>query len=285
MGGYEQSWPILLVFDVFGLERDLEHDDRTDRLAFMHQVESLVDLLELEDMGDHRIDLNLAIHIPVDDFGHVGTAAGAAERGALPDPAGHELKWPRGDLLAGFRHADDDRYTPTAMTGFQRLAHHIGVAGAVEGEIGAAIGQRDQMLDDIAADLGRVDEMRHAEAAAPCVLGIVDVDADDLVGAHHLGTLDDVHSDATEAEYDDVSARRDLGGIDHRADARGYTTADVAALVEGSIFTDLGDRDLRQHRKIRECRATHVMENGLALEAEARGTIRHQALALCGADR
>ena len=97
--------------------------------------------------------------------------------------------------------------------------------------------------------------------------------------------LDDVEADTAEAEHDHVGARRDLGGIDHRADARGHTAADVAALVEGSIFTDLGDRDLRQHRKIRECRATHVMENGLALKAEARGTVRHQALALRGADR
>src|SRR4029077_15554035 len=173
----------------------------------------------------------LAIHIPVDDFGHVGTAAGAAERRALPDPAGHELEWPRGDLLAGFRHADNDRYAPAAMAGFQRLAHHIGVAGAVEGEIGAAIGQAHQMLDDVASNLGRVDEKGHAEAAAPLVLGIVDVDADDLVGTHHLRALDDIEPDATEAEYHHIGARRDLGGIDHRADPGGHAAADVAALV------------------------------------------------------
>src|SRR6266481_8567591 len=214
MGGYEQSWPILLVFDVL-----LEHDDRTDRLAFMHQVESPVDLLELEDMGDHRIDLNLAIHVPVDDFWHVGAAASAAECAALPDPAGDELEWPSGDLLAGFRHPDHHRYAPAAMAGFQRLAHHIGVAGAVEGEIGAAIGQRHQMLDDVASNLGRVDEMGHAEAAAPLVLGIVDVDADDLVGTHHLRALDDIEPDAAEAEHHHIGARRDLGSIDHRADA------------------------------------------------------------------
>src|SRR6202049_317959 len=124
--------PILLVFDVF----DLEHDDRTDRLALVHQIESLVDLLELEDVGDHRVDLDLAVHVPVDDFRHVGPASRAAERAALPDPAGDELERPGGNFLAGFRHADDHRYAPAAMTGFQCLAHHGGIAGAVEGEIG-----------------------------------------------------------------------------------------------------------------------------------------------------
>src|ERR1700736_5692360 len=85
------------LFDVF----DLEHDDRTDRLAFVHQVESLVDLLQLEDVGYHRINLDLSVHVPVDDLRHVGTAARAAERRALPDPAGDQLERARRDLGAG----------------------------------------------------------------------------------------------------------------------------------------------------------------------------------------
>src|ERR1700678_4282522 len=146
-------------------------------------------------MGDHGIDLDLAIHVPVDDFRHVGTAARTAERRALPDPPGHELERPGGDFLSGFRPPDDHRYAPAAMTGFQRLSHHGGIAGAVEGEVGAAVGQSDQMLDDIAIDLFGIDEVRHAEAAAPFLLGIVDVDADDLVGAHHPRALDHVEPD------------------------------------------------------------------------------------------
>src|SRR5438045_3719153 len=179
MGGYEQSWAYPPLLDVF----DLENDDRTDRLALVHQIESLVDLLELEDMGDHRVDLDLAVHVPVNDLRHVGAPARAAERGTFPHPASHELEWPGGDFLAGFGNPDHDRDTPSAMTGLQRLAHHGGVAGTVEGVIGAAVGQSDQMRDDVAFDLLGVDEMRHAEAAAPFVLGIVDIDADDLVGA------------------------------------------------------------------------------------------------------
>src|SRR4029450_10216680 len=63
---------------------DLVDDDRAYRLAFVHQVEALVDLLELEDMGDHRVDLNLAAHVSVDDPPHHGCAARGARLGHLP---------------------------------------------------------------------------------------------------------------------------------------------------------------------------------------------------------
>src|SRR5690349_17159591 len=78
----------ILLFEVL----DLVDDDRTDRLARVHQVESLVDVLKLEDVSDHRIDLNLSVHVPVDDFRHVGAATRPAERRTLPDPAGNELE-------------------------------------------------------------------------------------------------------------------------------------------------------------------------------------------------
>src|SRR3954452_3775764 len=147
-------------------------------------------------MRDHRIDLDFSIHVPVDDFRHIGAAARAAERGALPYAAGDKLERPCRYLLAGFGNPDHHGDAPTTMAGFECLAHHGGVAGAVEGKVCTAVGQPDQMLNDVPADLGRIDEMRHAELAAPRVLGVVDVDADDFVGAHHPGALNDVEPDA-----------------------------------------------------------------------------------------
>src|SRR6185312_16293061 len=105
--------------------------------------EAFVDLLELESVGGHRIDLNLSIHVPVDDFRYVGAAAGAAECRALPDAAGDKLERPSGNFLAGFGHANHDGYAPAAVAGFKRLAHHGGIAGAVEGEIGASVRKGD----------------------------------------------------------------------------------------------------------------------------------------------
>ena len=85
-----------------------------------------------------------------------------------------------------------------------------------------------------------------------------------------LRALDDVEPDAAEPEHDDVGARRHLGGVDHRADARRHPAADVAALVERRVLADLCHRDLRQHGEVREGRAAHVVEDRLALVAEAR---------------
>src|SRR3546814_11804827 len=44
-------------------------DDAADALAFVHQVEALVDLFQRQHMGDHRVYLDLAVLVPVDDFG------------------------------------------------------------------------------------------------------------------------------------------------------------------------------------------------------------------------
>src|SRR5258708_4607292 len=86
-------------------------------------------------------------------------------------------------------------------------------------------------------------------------------------------------------EHDHVGARRDLGGVHHRADACRHAAADVATLVEWCVLADLRDRDLRQHGKIRKCRATHIMEDRFALMAEPGCAVGHQPLALRRADR
>src|SRR5262245_11531673 len=92
--------------------RALVHDDRADRLSLVHQIESFIDLIKLEHVGDHRIDLDFSVHVPVDDLRNVGAAFRPAESGAAPDAAGHKLEWTSGDFLAGLRHADDDAFAP-----------------------------------------------------------------------------------------------------------------------------------------------------------------------------
>src|SRR5215831_3476444 len=159
-------------------------------------------------------------------------------------------------------------------------------AGAVEGVVGAAdlvgaaLGHVDEVRDQIAADLFRIDEVRHAEALAPLLLAVVDVDADDHVGAGKPQPLDDVEADAAEPEHDALRAGFHLGGIENGADAGGDAAADVTDLVERSVLANLGDRDLGQHREVRECGSAHVMVQLLAVEREARGAVGHDALAL-----
>src|SRR5579864_3937411 len=102
-------------------------------------------------MGDQIIDVDFAIHVPVDDFRHVGSTPCPAERGSFPHPSGDELEWTGFDLLPRACDADNYRDAPTTVTALERLTHDVDIADALKTVIGAAIGQRDQMRDEIAA--------------------------------------------------------------------------------------------------------------------------------------
>src|SRR3979490_910021 len=182
------------------------HHDAADRIAGVHQFAPSVDLAELERVGDQIVDVDLLLHVPIDDARHIGAPSGAAERGAFPYPAGHQLKRPRADLLAGGGDPDDDADPPAAMAAFQRLAHRVDIADAFEAVIGAAAGQIDQIRHEVALHLARVDEMRHAELLGQRPPARVEVDPDDHVGADHAAALHDIEADAAKAEPDAAGA-------------------------------------------------------------------------------
>src|SRR5579872_4347133 len=98
----------------------LKNDHAADRFAFPHQGESFVDAVKRHRMGDHRVDLNPSLHVPLHDFRHVGTAACAAKGGAAPDSPRHQLKWSCGNFLACAGDTDDDALSPAAMAAFKR---------------------------------------------------------------------------------------------------------------------------------------------------------------------
>src|SRR3546814_1773829 len=157
-------------------------------------------------MGDEVVDVDLAVHIPVDDLGNIGTAACAAECRAFPFASGNQLEGAGGDFGAGLGHADDDGLAPAAMAAFQRLTHDLGITYALEGIIGAAISQLDNMIDDVFNLVG-INEVRHAELASHGFELGVQVDPDDFVGAHHLGALNDVQACAAHAKHNHIGAR------------------------------------------------------------------------------
>src|SRR5688572_20962993 len=92
-----------------------EGDDGADRLAGVHQVEGLVDALERQSVGDEVVDVDLTVHVPVDDLRHVRAAARAAEGRALPHAPGDELEGPRVDLRSRGSDADDDGHAPALV--------------------------------------------------------------------------------------------------------------------------------------------------------------------------
>ena len=218
----------------------------------MHQIEALVDFLKRQHMGNHRVDLDLAGHVPIDDLGHVGPPFGAAERGSAPVAAGDELERAGRDFLARLGHTDDDRGAPAAMAGFKCLPHHRGIASAIKGIIGPAIGQRDQMRNDIALNILGIDEMRHPEPLAPFLARRVDINADNHVRSRHPRTLQHVEADSAQPEHDDIVTGAHFCRVDHGANACRHPAADVAAGVERRVFADLGDRDFRQNREVGE---------------------------------
>src|SRR5439155_15219673 len=181
-----------------------------------------------------------------DNLWHIGTTFGTAEGGSLPDPAGDQLERTGGDLLTRPGNADDDADTPPPVATFERLPHRPDIADALEAVIGAALGQVDQIRDEIALDFGRVDEMGQPEFSRERLPLRIEIDPDDHVGTDHPATLDHVQPDPAEAEDHDVGARLDPGGIDHGADAGGDAAADVADLVKGRVLADFRYRDLGQ---------------------------------------
>src|SRR6267143_1874130 len=265
--------------------RESIHHDRSNRFALVHQVEALVDVGELELVRDQVVDVDLALHVPVDDFRYVAPALGAAERGALPYAAGDELERARPDLLARARDADDHRHPPALVAALERLAHHLDVADAFEAVVGAALGQVHQVRDQVLAGFLGIDEMRHAELLGEVLSRRIEIHADDHVCAGEARALHDVEPDAAETEYHHVGARLDLGGVDHRADAGGHAAADVAHLVERGVFADLGQRDLGHHGVVGKSRSAHVVEQLLAPEREAAAAVGHHALPLRGTYR
>src|SRR6185312_4161836 len=99
------------------------HHHAADRLAALHELEAFIDALERQAVRDQRVDVDAALHVPVDDARHIGAAAGAAECRAAPHATGHELEGAGRDLLAGTGYTDDDALPPAAVAALQRLAH------------------------------------------------------------------------------------------------------------------------------------------------------------------
>src|SRR5262245_28337344 len=105
----------------------------------MHQIERTIDVLERHRVRDEIVDVDFAVHVPVDDLRHVGPAASATKGGAFPDAPCDQLKRSGFDLLTRARDTDDDGHTPAAMAALERLTHQIHVAHTLETVIRSAV--------------------------------------------------------------------------------------------------------------------------------------------------
>src|ERR1039458_7149456 len=259
-------------------------NDAADGFAFRHQIKPVVDALQRQDMGDQIVNVDFLLHVPVDDPGHVRAASCTAERRALPSSAGHQLERPGRDLLAGSRDADDRGDTPASMTTLERLTHELHAAHAFEAVVGAATRQFNQVRHHITFNFLGIHEVRQAELSSQRFARRIEIDTDDLVGARHLGALNDVQANAAQTKHDHVGAHFYLGRKDHCSNAGRDTAPYVADLVERGIRAHFGQRDLRHNGVIGKGGTAHVVQHRLTLVREAAGAIGHQTLALRGAN-
>lgn len=239
-------------------------------------------------MRDELVDLEVAVEVVVDEAGQLGAALDTAKSAALPYAAGDELEWASGDFLAGGGNADDNGFSPALVAGLERGAHHVDVASAVEGVVAAAIGHFDELLlDALLAELGGVDKVCGTELLGPLLLCVVDVDDDDHGRLVLSRTLDYGQTDAASAEDGDVGTLLDTtssGSDDGSAVTGCDTAAEQAGAVHRRLLGDGDDGNVRYDCVLGECGCAHEVEKVFALALEARSAIRHNALALCGAD-
>jgi hypothetical protein len=127
----------------------LINHDTADGFAALHQIKSFIDFFKRHGVGNEIVDIDLAIHIPIHDFGHVSTAACATEGRAFPLPTGDELKWAGADFSARFGDTNDDALAPALMGALQRLPHHLGIADAFEAVISTTIGEFNNVIHNI----------------------------------------------------------------------------------------------------------------------------------------
>lgn len=193
-----------------------------------------------------------------------------------------------GNLLAGGSDTDDDGLSPALVACLERSAHDVDIACAVECVVAAAVSHLDELLlDALGAELGGVDEVGGAELLGPLLLGVVHVDNDDLAGLVLDSTLDDGQTDTAGTEDSDVGALLDTTlscGDDGGTVTSCDTAAKQAGAVHGGLLGDGNDGDVGNNGVLGECRGSHEVEEVLALALEARGAVRHDTLALGGAD-
>lgn len=252
----------------------LERHDGSDALALMHQMKRVIDLIKRHGVSDHLVNIDFPLHAPVDDLGDVRSTSCTTERGTAPGPPRHQLEGACGNFLSCTGHTNNAALPPSLVTALKSLAHDIHVTNALKTVINTTTGHLNQVVDDV-LHLARINKIRHTELPRELRLGRIQIDTNDTRCTHHASALNDVETNATEAEYSNCRARFDFHCERHGTNTSRYTTADVTNLVKGGILSDFGHRDFGQHGEVGKRRASHVIENRLAIQSEPTRMIRH----------
>ena len=164
----------------------------SDTLSTTHEIKALVDPVKRQDMRNEIINIDLSIHVPVDDFWNVGATAGAAECSASPVAPCHELEWTGRDFLARTSYTDNYGSAPAAMTALQSFSHDIDIADTLKGIISSTIGEINQIRNKVFANFLRVDKVRRTELFRYFLSAVITVNTNDHICARHPCSLDNI---------------------------------------------------------------------------------------------
>src|SRR5262245_12151615 len=247
--------------------RSAVNDDLPDDVAAAERGQGLVDVVELQPLGDHAVEIQAARPPQAEHPGVVALDLGRAVQGG-EHLLTVEEQLERGelDLLVGAPGPDDDDGPAPPGSGPRgpdrlRGSHHL--EGVVEALPAGELGRE-------AAQVVRVDGVGGAEAARHLVLGLHRVHRRDHRGAGQAGPLDHGYADAATADHGDRRAGLDPRGIDHRADAGHHPAADERGQLVGHVGGELHRALLRHHHLLGEGAAPGQPVRGGAADEEPR---------------
>ena len=174
------------------------------------------------------------------------------------------------DLLPGAGDADDHRHAPAAMAALERLAHQRRRCRCTRScsrrrrrsaRPGARRGRRRPPSDSRSASCRTC-------APAPRAPGLRSTPTI-MLAPTIRAPWTTLRPMPPRPNTTTLAPGLDLRRVDHGADAGRHAAADVADLVERRVLADLRERDLRQHRVVRERRAAHVVVDRLAAAARS----------------
>ena len=92
-------------------------------------------------MGDEIININLAIHIPINNFRNISSSASSAKGRAAPYSSCYKLKRPSGNFLPRAGNPNDYTFAPSLMTTLQCLTHCVDIPNTFEAVVSTSVGQ------------------------------------------------------------------------------------------------------------------------------------------------
>ncbi len=173
----------------------------------------VVDFVERKSVGNEAIEGHFSGLDKVDEAGNLEIWRCAAAVGAFEDFFEMERECVDRDFFSGTGHSDKDGAS-ISMGELVGDFDDAGVACGVDDDIRA--GFSDDLSDffgEAGAFGGGVERVRETPFSGHFELGVVEVDANDGVGANHLRGLGDIESHAADAENDNALADLELSII------------------------------------------------------------------------